>query len=84
MNDFQHDSELLKINLRRSESSRRIVYCNVNNTNLTVHDVYIKKQIIFEAHRLAFTRYRVSSHSLAVETGRWNRRGRGRLPMEER
>ena len=26
----------------------------------------------------------VSSHMLAVETGRWNRRGRGRLPMEER
>ena len=23
-------------------------------------------------------------HSLAVETGRWNRRGRGRLPLEER
>ena len=27
---------------------------------------------------------RVSAHSLAVEQGRWNRRGRGRLPIEER
>ena len=26
----------------------------------------------------------MSGHSLAVETGRWNRRGRGRLPVEER
>ena len=26
----------------------------------------------------------MSDHSLAVETGRWNRRGRGRLPVEER
>ena len=27
---------------------------------------------------------RLSSHSLAVEVGRWNRRGRGSLPLEER
>ena len=44
----------------------------------------LKKHNIFEIHRIAFTRFRVSSHSLAVETGRWNRRGRGRLPLEER
>ncbi|MPC39828.1 hypothetical protein E2C01_033377 [Portunus trituberculatus] len=31
-----------------------------------------------------FTRFRTCGHSLAVETGRWNRRGRGRLPVEER
>ena len=84
INDIQHDSELLKINLRRSESSRRITYCNIINTNLTVHNIYLNKHVIFEAHRVAFTRFRISSHSLAVETGRWNRRGRGRLPMEER
>ena len=34
--------------------------------------------------RVSFTRFRVSGHSLAIETGRWNRRGRGRLPVEER
>ena len=84
INDLQNNSELLKSNLRRSESSRRVVYCNVTNPNLTVHDLYLKKHVVFEAHRIAFTRFRVSSHSLAVETGRWNRRGRGRLPMEER
>ena len=84
INDIQQDSELLKNNLRRSESSRRITYCNIINTNLTVHNIYLNKHVIFEAHRVAFTRFRISSHSLAVETGRWNRRGRGRLPMEER
>ena len=39
---------------------------------------------IYEIHRIAFTRFRLSSHSLVIETGRWNRRGRGRLPIEER
>ena len=27
---------------------------------------------------------RLSAHSLAIETGRWNRRGRGRLPIDQR
>lgn len=36
-----------------------------------------------EFHRISFTRFRVSGHSLSVETGRWNRRGSGRLPVDE-
>jgi len=74
----------LKNSLRKSESSRRRVYCNEINANLGVHNIYFKKHDISEIHRIAFTRFRVSSHSLAVETGRWKRRGRGRLPLEER
>ena len=84
VNDFQYESEQLKTSFRRSDSSRRRVYCNAINNILDVHDIYFKKHNIFEIHRIAFTRFRVSSHSLAVETGRWNRRGRGRLPLEER
>ena len=84
VNDLQHETELLKTNIRLSESSRRVVYCRDINPDLTVHNLYLTKSNIFEVHRVAFTRFRVSSHSLAVETGRWNRRGRGRLPMEER
>ena len=84
VDDRQYESEQLKINLRRSETSRRIVYCNTINPNLNAHCIYVAKHNIFEVHRIAFTRFRVSSHSLAVETCRWNRRGRGRLPMEER
>ena len=54
------------------------------NVGLKVHDIYSKKCFITETHRIAFTRFRVSSHSLAIEAGRWNRRGRGRLAIEER
>ena len=46
--------------------------------------MYEKKQSINDIHRIYFTFIRVSGHSLDVETGQWNRRGRGRLPMEER
>ena len=83
-NDCQSEFEKIKLNLRRAQSSRRTVYCNLINEPLDTHEIYIKKNKVLEIHRIAFTRFRVSSHSLAVETGRWNRRGRGRLPVEER
>ncbi len=75
--------ESIKNEVRLSSSSRSLVYMNIN-ASLSVHDVYKKKNIINEHHRIAFTRFRVCGHSLACETGRWNRRGRGRLPMEMR
>lgn len=84
INDYQQEVQLMKNKIERSESSRRVVYRSVINTNLAVHDIYTKRHNINELHRVAFTRFRVSSHSLVVETGRWNRRGRGRLPMDER
>ena len=74
----------LKNNIMNSTSSRRITYLNVMNPSLTVQSLYSKKHNINELHRIAFTRFRVSAHALAIETGRWNRRGRGRLPVDER
>ena len=69
--------------LADSDSSRCVVYRNIN-PSFCVHDVYKTKHAINEFHRISFTKFRVSGHSLAVETGRWNKRGRGRLPLEER
>ena len=56
------------------------------NPNLSVHALYAKctSSLADEVHRQAFTKFRVSAHSQAIETGRWNRGGRGRLPVEER
>lgn len=66
-----------------SESSRRKIYKEIN-PDFGVHQVYNVRHTIHETQRISFTQFRVSGHSLACETGRWNRRGRGRIPMEER
>ena len=72
----------LKDNISNSTSSKRVTYKQMN-PDLSVQPVYVAKTPVNEHHRVAFTRFRVSAHSLAVEAGRWNRRGRGRLPLEE-
>lgn len=66
-----------------SDSSRCVAYKEIN-PHFTVHDIYKQKHVINEFHRISFTRFRVCGHSLAIETGRWNRRGRGGLPVVER
>ena len=75
--------ESVRDNIIRSDSSRRVTYKDLN-PSLVVHEIYRTKHTVDENHRLSFTRFRVSGHSLMCETGRWNRRGRGRLPLEER
>ncbi|MPC90304.1 hypothetical protein E2C01_085281 [Portunus trituberculatus] len=57
---------------------------NTINPHYSVHDIYTTKIGENEFDRVSWTRLRINGHSLAVEEGRWNRRGRGRLPMEER
>lgn len=74
---------IVRDKLRNEFTSRCVVYKEIN-PELDVHDIYKHKHTINEFQRISFTRFRVSGHSLAIETGRWNRRGRGRLPVEER
>ena len=66
-----------------SDSSRFQLYC-ILKPNLESHVIYTNEKYEKEAHHVSWTKIRVSGHSLAVEEGRWNRRGRGRLPLEER
>ena len=50
------------------------------NPDFNVHCVYrMRSHFIPEHLRIAFTRFRLSSHRLRVETGRWSR-----LPREQR
>ena len=74
----------LQEGIQGSTSSRRVTYRDTINPDLRASPIYSADHLIPEERRKAFSRFRVSSHSLAIETGRWNRRGRGRLPVEER
>ena len=82
-NDIEEGKYELQLKLRNSTSNRIMFYKTVN-PNLVVHDIYTNQLKVNEIERVSWTRMRLSAHSLAIETGRWNRRGRGRLPMDER
>ena len=52
------------------------VWVSQLNPSLQQHKLY-KNNTLKEHQRIEFTRYRVSSHNLKVETGRWSRVDRG-------
>ena len=83
VNDVSVAIENLKTKTLSSVSNRLIFYKLVN-PELSIHEIYNRKTNVNEIERMSWTRLRLSSHSLAIEKGRWNRRGRGRLPIEER
>ncbi len=60
-------------NQRRETSTRFNTYLDIN-PQLDVHSVY-KATVIYipDYIRVAFTRLRLSSHRLRIETGRWSR-----------
>ena len=57
VHDCQQDLENIKYNLRQSESSRQRLYCNVINTDLSIHNIYTNKHNLNEIHRVFFTRF---------------------------
>ena len=69
--------------LQASESSRRLTY-KYMNPHFKINRVYNTRHSVNDIHRISFTRFRVSSHNLICEMGRWNKQGRGRLPPEDR
>ena len=85
-NDVQEGLTAMHMALaENARNSTRNAWYNRMNTSYAVHHVYTSKSApVPEHHRVAWTRLRLSAHSLAIEEGRWNRRGRGRLPVEER
>ena len=83
VDDVSQGKDAIKLSISNSVSSRRMTYKTLN-PDLIVDRVYYERNSKQEVHRIAYSQFRVSGHWLAIETGRWNRRGRGRLPVEER
>ena len=61
-----------KQSFEHETGTKTLVYKEIN-PGLTVHKVYQLDKYIDERKRAVFTKFRVSSHSLKVETGRWSR-----------
>ncbi len=83
VDDVEEDKQTMRLNITNSVSNRLNFYKRIN-PNLVVHEIYKNNQHVNDLKRISWTRLRLSAHSLAVEKGRWNRRGRGRLLLEER
>ena len=64
--------EELKAKFENETGTKATKYKEIN-PNLKVHPVYNTTTYIDERKRVVFTRFRVSSHSLKIETGRWSR-----------
>ena len=62
----------LKAKVLTSNTSRLSTYVSIN-PNLSVHKVYNSCETVPETFRISFTRLRLSSHRLRIETGRWSR-----------
>ena len=83
VDDVDMAFEELKTSIALMESPKAQLY-RALNPQLSVHPVYVARPGVNELERISWSRLRLSAHSLAIEQGRWNRRGRGRLPIEER
>ena len=60
------------VNIINNSDSSKCAYYKSINPNMQVHNVYNIKCKINELERCSWTKFRLSSHSLAIETGRWN------------
>ena len=74
-NDQANNLESVASGVReRSRSVTKInLYASEMNPSLCVHKVYSANQYIPDFCRVSFTRLRLMSHNLKVETGRWSR-----------
>ena len=64
------DLQDMKEQIMLKEGSKFKMYC-ILNPDLNSHPIY--HSAVTEHHRIAFSRFRTSSHRLKIETGRWSR-----------
>ena len=68
---MQHKFSLVD-KFKTQNTSKAKTYRTIN-PELSVHSAYTSREYIDERERLSFTRFRLSSHHLKIETGRWAR-----------
>ena len=54
-------------------ATKYYTYKSVLNTGMSVHEIYLGNQYIPDYMRQSFSRVRLMSHDLKIETGRWSR-----------
>ena len=67
------------IRAKPQSATKYVTYRSKLNPSLSTHPIYTCKSHIPDYMRQAFTRIRLMSHNLRIETGRWSR-----IPMESR
>ena len=75
---IENDIRLRKEKILASQRTKAVTYREMN-PELVVHSIYSSKDIVDDDFRIAFSRLRLSSHRLRIETGRW-----ARVPQEQR
>ena len=58
--------------ITKEEGTKAMTYKEIN-PDLTLHNIYSTNEYVAEWKRINFTRFRLSSHNLKIETGRWSR-----------
>eukprot|EP00914_Ancora_sagittata_P021352 GHVO01042142.1.p1 GENE.GHVO01042142.1~~GHVO01042142.1.p1 ORF type:complete len:189 (+),score=12.61 GHVO01042142.1:69-635(+) len=76
--DMDREIETLKEKVRTSTRTKYQTYVGLMNPNLTKSPIYTDPGVK-EHERIVTTKLRLSSHNLAIEKGRWQRK-----PREER
>ena len=70
--DPKDETAKLILRIQQSTRTKYIMYKTLMNPSFVVHQMYSEPDIK-EHERLAVTRFRLSSHNLAIERGRWSR-----------
>ena len=58
--------------ITKEEGTKAMTYKEIN-PDLILHNIYSTNEYVAEWKRINFTRFRLSSHNLKIETGRWSR-----------
>ena len=77
-NILENDATRRKERIMSSENTKPTTYRMIN-PHLSLHPIYSSDDIVDDDFRTAFTRMRLSSHRLRIETGRW-----ARIPQDQR